>query len=191
MIPSIHAMLPDWLETYEPHLTAIAAIIAIISVPVGVAVFIWEKRRERIDREYGTYISLSDKYIEFLGMCFENPELDIFETSLDEQCLPLLSKKDPRTVQKELILYTIFITMCERAYLVYREHSSKIKTCQWAGWEEYIKDYCRYPNFRAAWLVLGKQFDTEFVAHVNALMRETESSGPRVEGAAPSTEHTG
>lgn len=179
------AILSDWLKQHQPHLAAVASIITIIGVPIGVAVFIWEKRRERIDREYGTYLTLSSRYIEFLKMCFANPDLEIYETYLDESCLPLLEKKDPKIVQKELILYTIFITMCEEAFLIYLDHSSKTRTRQWAGWEEYIREYCLSPNFRMAWKVLGRQFDSRFVSHINKMLQETIVRTPQQNDSQP------
>jgi hypothetical protein len=174
----LFALLPDWLKTYQPHLSAIASIITIIGIPIGVAVFMWEKRRERHDREYGTYISLDDKYIDYLKICFEHPDLDVYETAIDDRCIPLLDQKEPGVLRRELIIYTIFVSMCERAYLVYRQHSSKIRKRQWEGWEEYLRDDCRHEGFHKAWCVVGRQFDKDFLKLVNKMMDETSPKAP-------------
>ena len=169
------ALLPDWLKTHQPHLQAIASIITILGVPVGIAVYIYEKSRERHDREYGTYITLTDKYIDFLKICFDHPELDIYETSVGDRAeMPQSVSKDPLVLKKEWAMYIIFITMCERAFLVYRRHSKRSQKRQWKGWEEYIREYCRHKGFRAAWPTLGRQFDNEFLKYVNTVISEID-----------------
>lgn len=166
----------DSLGQAQSQLEAIAALVTLITVPAAAVTFLWEKRRERLDREYGTYLGLSDKYIEFLHLCFAHPDLDVWENHIEDCYLPLLETKDPVVVKKEVVAYTIFVTMCEQAYLVYRQHSSEVRRRQWEGWLDYLRDYCRHESFRKAWPIVGRQFDTDFTALVSQLMKETAST---------------
>ena len=60
-------------------LEAISYLVTIIGLPIGLFVFVYEKRRERKDRERQAYQSANDKYIDLLNLCLTNPDLDIFD----------------------------------------------------------------------------------------------------------------
>ena len=64
-------------------ITIIAHIAAILGIPLALFLFYDEKRKERRDREYGTYNALDDKYIAFLQLCIEHPELNLYSTPLE------------------------------------------------------------------------------------------------------------
>jgi hypothetical protein len=48
-------------------------IATILGIPIAIILFINEKRKERRDREYGTYNALDEKYLDYLKLCMENP----------------------------------------------------------------------------------------------------------------------
>lgn len=152
------------------HLQIAAHVVTILSLPGAILIYYREKRRERLDREYGTYNALDDKYIDFLKLCAEHPELDIFEIPIGTD------RKEPLAERQELILYTMLISILERAYLMYSDQCTEIKARQWNGWHDYALDYCRRTGFRNAWRKIGSGFDLEFCSYIDDLIANCRSS---------------
>jgi hypothetical protein len=146
------------------YLQMITSVVTILGLPLALYLFYSDKKKERKEREYGTYNALDDKYIHFLEMCLEKPELDVIEYSKEKS----VSNKE----KQEQILFLILISILERAFLMYNDQSTKVKERQWAGWVEYMKDYCHKDNFRKRWPELGPQFDRQFVGFMNSLMNK-------------------
>jgi hypothetical protein len=135
---------------------------------------VWRSvRREQLDREYGTYNALDDKYHDFLNLCLQRPRLDIFDIQ-DAKPLPLSDEEK----KEELIIFTILISIFERAYLMYFRQSSKLRRRQWSGWEDYIRDYAKRKNFQEAFRISGITFDTDFQVFMNAIMKSAKSESP-------------
>jgi hypothetical protein len=103
-------------------------------------------------------------------MCLDKPELNVYDYSISlgsgQNCDSTLKSR------QEQVLFTILISILERAYLMYRDQNSEIKRKQWAGWVEYFKDYSKSEGFRRQWPQLGPQFDTEFVAFMQKIFDE-------------------
>ncbi|MBN2807559.1 MAG: hypothetical protein JXR22_12950 [Prolixibacteraceae bacterium] len=142
----------------------VSGIVTILGLPLALVLFFNEKRKERKEREYGTYNALDDKYIRFLELCLEKPELDVIEYPINTD----VKLKD----RQEQILFLILISNLERAFLMYHDQSNKIKESQWLGWVAYMKDYAKKDNFRKKWPELGTQFDKQFVEFMDSLMND-------------------
>jgi len=142
-----------------------AYVINILGFPLALYIFFKEKKKERYDREYGTYNALDDKYIHYLELCFKHPDLDIFDIPLDNK-----TERSPAQERQERIMFTILISILERAFLMYKDQSTKLKRRQWTGWIEYMKDWSKRANFRKEWQNLGTQFDSDFVNYMNKLI---------------------
>lgn len=162
------------------YLKVAAHIVTILGLPLAIFLYYQEKKKERRDREYGTYNALDDKYIQFLELCIEHADLDVFDVPLEDR-----NKSSPKQRRQEQILFTILISILERAFLMYKDQSSEIKKRQWTGWVDYMRDYCSRENFRREWKKLGEQFDTEFVGLMNRLIAEAKagSSGQQEDAA--------
>ena len=132
---------------------------------IGVAGVIIAYLKYRKEREYGTYDSLDNKYMEYQGLCLQYPYLDVFDVR-DETSIKNPQKSDSEIAKEELILFTMLFSIFERAYLLYKDKSGKLRKLQWTGWEEYIESYCKRPNFRKAWEKSGKTFDKKFQAYM-------------------------
>jgi hypothetical protein len=145
----------EWLE-------ALASVATFLGIPIAILVFWSERRRERFDRQAQIYLSPNQQYIEYLKLCFEHPELDIYDlvspgatTALD--------------VKREWIAFNILISVMEQAFLLYRGHPDSDNK-QWSGWCDYMRWWLSRPNFRHAWDVeLSSQFDSDFVTYMNSL----------------------
>jgi len=146
-------------------------LAVIIGIPFSIYIFYIEKKRERLDREYGTYNALDERYLQFLELCLENYDLDVFDVPIENK-----RRNTQEQERKELILFSILISIFERAFLMYRDQSTEIKKTQWEGWNHYMQDYCSRENFRRAWKILGEgeQFEINFVNYMRSIIREIE-----------------
>jgi hypothetical protein len=157
------------LESLNTLLEFFANVTAVLGIPIGLVLFYQAKRKEQKDREYGTYNALDQNYIDFLHLCLENPDLDIFDIPREAELPPLT----PEQYRRQITIYVILISMFERAYLMYKDQSTAIKRDQWSGWEGYMRDWLSRPSFRKDWAYLTSQFDENFVAFMNKLAEKT------------------
>jgi hypothetical protein len=179
MRPAGAAAMPDWfgfllpwawspaaIESLRTWLDLVAKAVVVIGVPVGVVRYFFATRRERLDREYGTYDALDEKYAEFAKWCMDYPSLNLFE--IEFQPTEALSREDR---QKRLIGFSILIQIFERAYLVYEDAGRGTKKRRWEnGWKKFIARYAERSDFVDAWMVLGDEWDEGFE---NFMMTET------------------
>ncbi|GAP05371.1 MAG TPA: hypothetical protein DEQ80_10460 [Anaerolinea thermolimosa] len=145
-------------------------VAILLGIPTGLYQYYRSVKKEQQDREYGTYNALDEKYLQFLKLCFENPELDVFEVP-DAAPQPLNETQK----KQELIALTMLLSICERAYLMYSDQSTAVKRRQWSGWDGFIRDYCRRENFRRALARAGEGFDLGFQAYIRRVLAEVET----------------
>ena len=146
---------------------------------VGIPLFYYERRRERYQREHGTYLQVHANYLDYLKLCLENPEVDVWENQPHTR--PSSGVGQAEALRKQSILFSYFISMAEQAFIAYADCSQGTRTNQWEGWVAYIDDYFRHPPFRAAWKELGNQFDSNFLRFMNGRLSQIErheSSSP-------------
>jgi len=150
-------------------LGALSDVAAILGIPIAIILFVNEKRKERRDREYGTYHALDEKWTDFLKLCMQYPEFDLYD-------LPLGKKVKLTSEQKirQYAMFEILLSLLERAFLMYRDQSSRIKKTQWKGWNEYMHDYAGRATFRRLWKLRGKEYEDDFMKHMNTII-ESES----------------
>jgi len=58
---------------------------------------------------------------------------------------------------------------------MYLDQSDEVKNRQWTGWEEYMDSYLRRANFREAWEIYGKQYDSRFQDYMAGRLKEIRS----------------
>lgn len=161
----------DWKLVTEVS-SACASVVVILSVPFGVYEYYRNSRRERQEREHLIYDSAEKAYMDFLTLCFENPELDLFD--IPDQRSPCPSPEDQK---RELIAFTMLVTVFERAFVLHRTLRSPSVMGRWLGWEAYIADYSKRHNFRKAWQQIGDQFDTQFQQYMHRIMEQMGHDG--------------
>ena len=157
------------METAINITSVLANVATFLGIPLAIVIFMRDRSLGRRSAELETYKELQVKYIAFLQLCFDNPDLGLYyyEVEGDSQLTP-----DQET--RRLIAYEIWVSMCECAYYLFAQgHRSAFRKRQWTGWESYIRDWARNSDFRDAWRThLSKQFDTEFTAYMNTVMLE-------------------
>lgn len=158
------------LVEWKGALESISYLIVIASIPTAIFSYYITNKKEREDREFGTFDSLDDKFIEFQLLCLDKPYLNIFDVE-DEHpvVLTALQKKE------ELIAYSVLFAIFERAYVMYKARGFHKHNSQWQGWVEVMHVYVQRQNYRDAWAVNGFGWDGEFEAYMNQLIQEHAS----------------
>lgn len=148
-------------ELYK-YLEIATFVITIMGLPAAIFIYLKEQKLQREEREYGTYDSLDDKYIEIQQLCLEYPDLDIFDTPYEKP----VELTEQQKKQEEAILL-IRISLFERAFLMYQRAQSKVKQDQWEGWDVEIREWMERDNFKKVWEEHGPYFDGAFVRYIS------------------------
>lgn len=138
-------------------------MVTVIGLPLAIAVFIFDQRKERDNEEEEVYQLLSDNYQGFLKIALENPDLRLFTS----EETPSLS-----TEQRErmFIIFNMLISLFERAYLLLHEKSMAEKQLRrWRSWEDYMGEWCNRADFRTMLPVLLRGEDPEFSIYIQKL----------------------
>jgi hypothetical protein len=159
-------------EKLNNILEIVTQIITIVGVPTAIFVYIKTKRREKQEREYLAYDSVDEKHIEFLNLCLQNADLNLYWG--EEVNLNSIGDEERG---RRLILYEILITNLERAFLLYRNQSKSIRHKQWEGWNRYAIQWMKVKNFRDSWHSLtDNQYDLDFLDYMNSIYHEAEKN---------------
>lgn len=147
------------LETWE----LLSYVVTVIGLPVAIGVFVIEQRKERENEEDEVYQSLSDNYQEFLKIALANPDLHLFSHTKS-------GAPNPEHQERMAIIFEMLVSLFERAYLLlYEEPMTPMQERRWSSWEDYMRDWCRREDFRAALPELLRGEDPEFAAYLETL----------------------
>ena len=147
------------IETWE----MMSYLVTVIGLPLAIAVFLFEQRKERENEEEEVYQLLSDSYQDFLKVALENPDLRLFS----DEVTPSL---DDQQKERQLIIFTMLVSLFERAYLLLYEDSMSPKQARrWNSWEDYIREWCQKPHFRSQLPQLLRGEDPSFVRYLEQL----------------------
>jgi len=156
----------DTLEIWE----LLSYVVTVIGLPLAIAVFVFEQRKERNSEEEEVYQLLSDNYQEFLKIALENPDLRLFAN----EETPALS-----TEQRErmFIIFSMLISLFERAYLLlYEDNMTMKQSRRWRSWEDYMGEWCNRVDFRSSLPTLLRGEDPEFAAYIQKLLVRGEET---------------
>ena len=148
-----------------------ANISTALGIPLAIYLFYQDRKREAREREYLAYDSLDSNYIEYLKLCLDNPNLDVFDIPI-KKTEELFSEQERR----EVIMFGILFSVLERAFLMYEDESTGIKIRRRAEWEKYIvNDWIPRENFRKMWRIQGEGYHPGFVRYMNSILRKYEN----------------
>lgn len=174
----------SWLITYKEHFESISYLVTLLGIPIAIVLFFLEKRKERITRELEIYASAHDRYVEYLKLCLERPDLDGFDLPQNG-----VEAKACGIEHERIILFTILTAIMESAFIRYSRANTREAKIQWQGWREYILEWLHRPDFRRTWPVIGPQFSETFVNLVNQLADLADLSNNEIENTS-TTENT-
>lgn len=147
------------LETWE----LLSYVVTVVGLPLAIAVFIFEQRKERDNEEEEVYQLLSDNYQEFLRIALEHPDLRLFAS---EETSALTEEQRERM----FIIFSMLISLFERAYLLLYEDDMREKQLRrWRSWEDYMGEWCNRADFRASLPALLRGEDPEFADYIQKL----------------------
>lgn len=141
-------------------------VVTVVGLPLAIAIFVYEQRKERDNEEEEIFERLSDSYDEFLKLVLANPDLRlrsaVATSDLDD------AQKDRRQT-----LFELLISLFERAYLLaYDENMNPRQARRWRAWEDYMREWCRREDFRRALPQLVQGEDPDFVSYLKRLAAE-------------------
>ena len=143
----------DLLQWFE----FMSYVVTVVALPFAIVVFSWEQRRERQNEEEEIYQRLSDEYSNFLKLVLDNADLQLLRRGVAE--VKLTEEQEER----KFALFNILVSLFERSYLlVYEDDMSKQTRRLWLSWEDYMREWCRRPDFRAALPSLLQGEDEDF-----------------------------
>src|SRR5690606_32897722 len=142
----------EWMEL-------LSYVVTIIGLPGAIYVFIHEQRKERSNEEEEIHQRLSDDYTDFLRLVLDHADLQLLRR--EGRQIPLSEEQQERRDA----LFGILISLFERAYLlVYEERMPRQTQRLWQSWEDYMREWCRREDFRAALPELLRGEDEAFCA---------------------------
>jgi hypothetical protein len=152
------------LETWE----LLSYVVTVIGLPMAIAVFLYEQRKERENEEEEVYQLLSDNYQGFLKIALDNPDLKLFSAG------PGNSLSDEQR-ERQLIIFNMLVSLFERAYLLlYEEDMAPKQARRWQSWRDYMFEWCRRPDFRASLPRLLHGEDPDFVRYLEKVAAAAE-----------------
>lgn len=150
----------EWME-------ALSYVVTIIGLPFAIVVFLKEQRKERQNDDEDLYLQLSDEYTKFLRLVLENADLHLMTRSQPDA--PFTSEQ----IERRNILFEVLISIFERAYiLVYEEQMSGHVSRLWQTWADYMRDWCRRPDFRELLPALLQGEDADFQQYIRRIAAE-------------------
>ncbi len=147
------------IETWE----MLSYVVTVIGLPLAVLVFLHEQRKERNNEEEEIHQLLSNSYTDFLRLVLENADLGLISHAPS-------AALSPEQEERRLVLFDVLISLFERAYvLAYEAHMNTRQRRRWTAWEDWMREWCRREEFRAALpkLLLGE--DPDFALYITGL----------------------
>ncbi len=147
----------EWLE-------ALSYVVTIVGFPFAIWVFIREQRKERQNDDEEVYLKLADDYEEFLKLALQHADLRVMSSNTAALALT------PEQQERRNVLFEILTALFERAYiLAFEEGLTGDAARRWQTWEDYMRAWCRRPDFREQLPLLLEGEDPNFRAYIRRL----------------------
>jgi hypothetical protein len=151
------------IETWE----LLSYVVTVIGLPLAIAVFALQQRKERLNEELLVYESLSDSYQKFLRVALEHSDLHLFSN----EKTPALNAEQH---ERMMVIFNMLISLFERAYImVYEEGVDTAKQRYWHSWHDYMREWCAREDFRGVLDTLLVGEDSDFCRYIRALAEKT------------------
>jgi hypothetical protein len=139
-------------------------MVTVIGLPLAIAVFIYEQRKERRNEDEEIFQRLSDEYREFLKLVLDNSDLQLLRREGAQRDFT------PEQKERRFAIFGILISLFERAYLlVYEDNMDKQTRRLWQSWEDYMREWVRRTDFHDALPELLEGEDDDFSAYIRTL----------------------
>jgi len=153
-------MSGNLFQTFE----FLSYVVTVVGLPFAIIVFLLEQRKERMNDQEEIFQRLSDEYREFLKLVLDNSDLYL----LRRESTRIEFTEEQK--ERRLAIFGILISLFERAHLlVYEEKMDKQTRRMWQSWEDYMREWLRRADFRAALPTLLEGEDEEFTKYIRQL----------------------
>src|SRR5262245_57313822 len=92
----------------------VANIATILGIPLFILLFFRDRKKAQEDKALEAYDRLDERFIDYVKLCLEQPDLDTFEVSLKHREETLSFEEQRMRERKELIMFTILVAIFER-----------------------------------------------------------------------------
>ncbi len=148
----------------------LANVVTVFGLPLAIYTFVLEQRKERDNEDEEVYQLLSDAYIDFLKLVLEHPDLKL----RTQKATPDLDEEQRERMQ---VLFEILISLFERAYLTaYSNNMTAQQRRRWHSWDDFMREWCRRDDFRAALPALLHGEDVDFADYIRRISAENGNS---------------
>lgn len=152
----------NYLEIWE----LLSYVVTVTGLPLAIAVFIYEQRRERDNEDEEVYALLTNAYIDFLKLVLANPDLKL----RSQAHIPDLTEEQ---LERMLVIFDMLISLFERAYLLaYEENMTPGQLRRWHSWEDFMREWCQREGFRKYLPELLHGEDPDFATYIQRLAEE-------------------
>jgi hypothetical protein len=152
-------------------LEALSYVVTILGLPLAIAIFAHEQRKQRQNEKHALHRLLSEEYDRFLTVLLEHADLLLLQSHAQ---LHLTQEQEER----KFILLNILVSLFEKAYIIlHSQHMSRDSQRLWRSWEDYMRDWCRREDFRRLLPRLLEGDDDEFSEHIQRIATEEEAAG--------------
>lgn len=152
------------IETWE----LLSYVVTVLGLPLAMAVFLYEKHKERAVEEEEVYEAVAGSYQDFLRLALENSDLRLLSKTRT-------SDLNPEQRERMQAIFGLLIAIFERAYLLlYDSDLSGKDARRWRSWEDFMQEWCTRDDFREEIpsLLLGE--DPAFAAYLTRLAKEAD-----------------
>jgi hypothetical protein len=154
------------LEIWE----LLSYIVTVFGLPMAIAIFIYEQRKERENEEEEVYQLLSDAYTDFMKLVLDNPDLKLRSRTA-------AANLNDEQKERALAIFEILISLFERAYLlVYEEDMKEKQLRRWKTWEDFMREWCRHDDFCTLLPRLLEGEDAEFAGYIQRLAQQERAA---------------
>ena len=151
-------------------------IVTALGLPVAIAFFAWEQRKERDNEDEEQYQLLHNAYIDFLKIVLANADLQLRSTAA-------LPNPTPEQNERMLVIFDMLVSLFERAYLVaFKPKMGDEEKRRWNSWDDYMREWCRREDFHNVLPSLLRGEDPAFREYICRVAEEERGPLPK-EGA--------
>jgi hypothetical protein len=146
-------------------------VVTVVALPVAIFTYWQEQRKERENEDEETYQLLSDAYTDFLKLVMENPDLQL----RSRRAAPQLTDEQK---ERRQVVFEMLVSLFERAYLLaFDATMTEKERRRWHSWDDYMREWCRRPDFCAMLPQLLEGEDQDFVAYIRRIAEQEGSTG--------------
>jgi hypothetical protein len=150
------------METWE----LLSYIVTVFGLPMAIAIFVYEQRKERDNEDEEVYQILSDAYNDFLKLVLDNPDLKL----RSQDHTPNLTEEQQ---ERMLVIFEMLVSLFERAYLTaFDDHMTAKQQRRWHSWDDFMREWCRRDDFRVLLPRILQGEDEDFVKYIQRIADE-------------------